>query len=79
VTVHRVRLEAPTALALQMVTALANADGVDLVSSGHPSRHGDEVVELVVEVDATPDAVDTAMRDIRAGLPDGASISFADA
>jgi hypothetical protein len=76
VTTYRVRLEAPTALALQMVTALANADGVDLVSSGHPSRHGDGVVELLVEVDATRPAVDKAMRDIRAGLPDGASVSL---
>ena len=77
-TVYRVRLEAPTTLALQTVTALADADGVDLVSSGHPSRHGDDVVELLVEVDATRAAADTAIRDISAGLPDGASISLDD-
>jgi hypothetical protein len=78
VTAYRVRLEAPTALALQMVTALADAEGVDLVSSGHPSRHGDELVELLVQVDATRAAVDTAIRDIQAGLAVGASISLDD-
>jgi len=60
---------------LKMVTALADADGVDLVSSGHPSRQRDEIVELLVEVDATRAAVDNAISEIRAGLADGASIS----
>jgi hypothetical protein len=71
-------VEAPAAGALQVVTALADADGVDLVSSGHPSKLGDETVELFVEIDGTRAAVESAIDAISASLVDGASISLDD-
>ncbi len=78
VTMYRVRVEAPTAGALQVVTALADASGVDLVSSGHPSKLTDDTVELIVEVDGSRAAVESAIDAIRDELVDGASISLDD-
>ena len=69
-------MEAPASAALQLVTALADADGVDLVSSGHPSKVSDETVELLVEVDGSQVAVESAIGAISAELADGVSISL---
>jgi hypothetical protein len=69
-------VEAPTAAALQVVTALADADGIELVSSGHPSKLDDEMVVLLVEVDGSRAAVESAIGAISAALADRASISL---
>jgi hypothetical protein len=43
VSSHRVSIHAPTALALQTVTALADAEGVDLTASEPPASSGDHM------------------------------------
>jgi hypothetical protein len=78
VTVHRIRFEGPTALVVGVVTALADADGVELVSSEPPSILGDGRVGLDVAVDGEPDAVAAAVAGLRERLPDGASVQVTD-
>lgn len=74
VTVHRIRFEGPAALAVGVATALADADGVELVSSEPPSILDDGRVGLDVAVEGAPDAVAAAAASLRGRLPDGASI-----
>jgi len=76
VSSHRVSIHAPTALALQTVTALADAEGVDLTASEPPASSGDHMVDLDVIVEGERSAVASAVDGIRAGLPSGASISL---
>ena len=76
VTAHRVSIHAPVALALQTVTALADAAGVDLTSSEPPASSGDHMVDLDVIVDGEHAAIAAAVDDVRAGLPAGSSISI---
>jgi hypothetical protein len=78
VTSYRVRFEGPAPLALQTATALADADGVDLVSSEPASTIGERGVRLEVHVEATLHAVTEALVDIRRGLPADASIALGD-
>jgi hypothetical protein len=79
VSVHRIRFVGPAALAVQVATALADAEGVDLRSSEQPTILDGGTVELDVSVDGTADDVAAAVSAIRDGLPDGASIALADA
>lgn len=74
---HRITFVGPPALALQVVTALADADGVDLTSSQPPVPHGHGTVTLDVTVDGSTEAVASAARRVRATLPDGASLDVA--
>lgn len=77
VTTHRITYEGPSSLAVPTATMLADAVGVDLRSSEPPaSKDGpwDKVV-LVLTVEGTPDAVDSAVGNLRASLPAGASIT----
>ena len=76
-TVHRIRFEGPAPLAVRVVTALADAEGVELVSSEPHSILDDGRVGLDVAVEGDPDAVAAAVADMRARLPDGASIEVA--
>ena len=78
-TVYRIRFEGPAALALRIATALADADGVELISSERPSIRDDNTVELLLAVEGTFDAVAGAVAGIRDGMPSGASIGFVDA
>jgi hypothetical protein len=78
VTVQRIRFEGPAALAMGVATALADADGVELVSSEPPSILGGGRVGLDVAVEGAPDAVAGAVAGLRERLPDGASIGVAD-
>jgi hypothetical protein len=74
VTVHRIRFEGPAAIAVGVATTLADADGVDLISSDPPASAHGGAVELDVSVEGPLDAVRAAVKHIRDGLPDGASI-----
>ncbi len=74
VNVHRIRFEGPTALAVGVATALADADGVDLTSSASPTALGDGAVALEMVVEATDDDAAAAVDAIRRDLPAGASI-----
>jgi hypothetical protein len=73
---HRLRLEGPAALALEVVTSLADADGVELVSSAQPSALDGGRVALDVTVDGERDRVADVAASIRGRLPTGASIEF---
>jgi hypothetical protein len=79
VTVHRIRFVGPAALAVQVATALADAEGVDLTSSEQPTILDGGTVELDVSVDGTAAHVAAAVSAISDGLPDGASIALVDA
>lgn len=78
VTVYRITFEGPAALALRVATALADADGVELISSEPPSVVDVDTVKLGLAVEGAPDSVTDALADIRDGLPAGASIEVAD-
>ena len=77
-TAYRIRFEGPAALALGVATALADADGVELISSEPPSILDDDMVALDVAVEGAPDAVADAVASIRDGMPRTASIEIAD-
>ena len=77
-TAYRIRFEGPAALALGVATALADADGVELISSEPPSILDDDMVALDVAVEGAPDAVADAVASIRDGMPKTASIEIAD-
>jgi hypothetical protein len=59
-----------------MATTLADADGVELVSSDQPVLAGANVVSLDVTVEGLFDDVADAVAEIRGGLPPGASIEL---
>jgi hypothetical protein len=74
---YRVRFEGPAALALRVATALADADGVELISSDQPVTLDDSMVALDVTVEGAFDAVADAVASIRGEIPSGASIEIA--
>jgi hypothetical protein len=76
VTNYRVRFEGPAALTLRVATALADADGVDLISSDQPVTLDDTMVALNVTVEGAFDAVADAVASIRGEMPSGASIAI---
>lgn len=78
VTVYRVRFEGPAALAVRVATALADADGVALISSEPLSNRVGNTLELDVAVEGALDAVTAAIASIRDGMPKGASIEIVD-
>jgi hypothetical protein len=78
VAVHRVRFEGPAALAVRVATALADADGVALISSEPPSKRDGNTVVLDVAVEGALDDVAAAIASIRDGMPKGASIEIVD-
>jgi hypothetical protein len=78
VTVYRIRFEGPASLALSVATALADADGVELISSEAPTVLAGNTVALDVAVEGAPDSVGDAVTGIRDGLPSGATIEIAD-
>jgi hypothetical protein len=75
---HRVRFEGPTALALRVATTLADADGVELISSEQPVSLGDGTVALNVIVEGEQAAVAEAVAVIRREMPPRASILIID-
>jgi len=78
VDTHRVRFEGPAALALRVATTLADADGVELISSDQPVSLGDGIVALNVMVEGEHDAVVEAVAGIRRQMPPQASIEVTD-
>jgi hypothetical protein len=77
VTAYRVRFQGPAALAVRVATALADADGVELISSDQPVVLDESMVALNVTVEGAFDAVADAVAAIRGGMPTGASIEIA--
>jgi hypothetical protein len=73
---HRVRFEGPAALALRVATTLADADGVELISSDQPLSLGDGTVALNVMVAGELDAVVDAVAGIRREMPPRATIEI---
>ena len=59
---------------MRMATALADADGVDLVSSSPPVVIDADTVQLDLSADGTHDDIADAISTIGDELPDGASI-----
>jgi hypothetical protein len=78
VTVYRIVFEGPAAMAVRVATALADADGVDLISSEPLSIVGVDTVKLGVAVEGGLESVADAIASIRDGMPTGASIEIAD-
>ena len=74
---YRVRFEGPAALALRVATALADADGVELLSSDQPVTLDHNIVALNVAVEGEFDAVADAVASIRGGMPADASLEIA--
>lgn len=75
VPTYRVTYKGPQDLAMTVATALADADGVDLTSSGRPLRaDGRVTLELVVE-GAADDILD-AVGVVRGTLPDEARLQL---
>jgi hypothetical protein len=64
-------------MAIRIATELADADGVELISSEPPSMVGSDTVKLGVVVEGTLGAVTDAVAGIRDGMPSGASIEIA--
>ena len=78
VTVFRISYRGPAALAVPVATALADAEGVELISSERPSILDGDTVALDVSVEGALDAVADAVANIRDDMPDGASIRLTD-
>ena len=75
-TTIKVKFVGPAAHALGVATALADADGVELVSSDRPATVDDGVVALGVTVEGTLDDVADAVARLRGEIPSGASIEI---
>ena len=73
---YRVRFEGPATLTLGVATELADADGVELISSEQPVVLDGGVVALDVTVEGAFDEVADAVASIRVGMPSGASIEI---
>ena len=76
--VYRIVFEGPAAMALRIATELADAEGVELISSDSPSIVGGDTVKLGVAVEGALGAVTDAVAGIRDGMPAGASIGIVD-
>ena len=77
VTKYTVRFEGPAAFALRVATALADANGVELISSAQPVTLDDSKVGLNITVDGAFDAVADAVASVRGEVPSGASVEIA--
>ncbi len=77
-TVYRISFVGPATRAVGVATALADADGVDLISSKQPFTIDADTVDLEVTVAGTRQAVADAVSSIRAGMPKGSSIEIVD-
>jgi hypothetical protein len=61
---------------LSVATAIADAEGVELISSDQPVTLGANIVALIVTVEGAFDAVADAVASIRGGMPTEASIEI---
>ena len=74
-TNYRVRFAVPPH-SLRVATALADADGVELISSDQPVTLDESRIALNVTVEGAFDAVADAVASIRGEMPSGASIEI---
>ena len=65
-------------MAVRIATELADAEGVELISSEPLSVVGADTVRLGVAVEGALESVTDAVARIRDGMPTGASIEIAD-
>jgi hypothetical protein len=75
---HQIKYEGPSSLAVRAATMLADADGVELISSRVPERgdeHDDKVL-LAFTVEGTAEAVMAAVRLVGESLPRRATITI---
>jgi hypothetical protein len=75
---HQITYEGPSSLAVRAATMLADADGVELVSSQPPERRdkaADKVV-LAFAVEGTAKAVMAAVRIVGDSLPPTATMTI---
>jgi hypothetical protein len=75
---HQITYEGPSSLAVRAATMLADADGVELVSSQPPERR-DKVADKVVlgiTVEGTAKAVTAAVRLVGESLPPSATMTI---
>ncbi len=77
-TRHQVRYEGPSALAVQVATLLADAEGIDLMSAERQDTDGSNETVLVLTIDGTTEAVTAAVGSIGTGLPEAARITVVD-
>ena len=75
-TSYGISFEGPSALTLHVATALADAEGVELISSDQPVNVADGRVALNVAVEGAYDAVADAVASVRGDLPPDASIEI---
>jgi hypothetical protein len=75
---HQITYEGPPSLAVRAATMLADADGVELVSSQPPERRdkGADKVVLAFTVEGTAKAVMAAVRLVRESLPPTATMTI---
>ena len=78
-TSHQVKYEGPPALAVQVATLLADAEGIDLKSAERRERaDGSGETVLVLTIDGTTEAMTAAVGSIEAQLPSEARITVDD-
>jgi hypothetical protein len=65
-------------MAVRVVTAVADADGVELISSDPPSRFDAGTVTLDMALEGDAESVSTALAMLRDDLRGAASIELAD-
>ena len=73
---YHVKFVGAASLAVSVATRLADAEGVELISSDPPAVLDDHKVELRVAVEGTASAVEIAIASIRAGIPGDAAIEI---
>jgi hypothetical protein len=75
---HQIKYEGPSSLAVRAATMLADADGVELVSSQPPERRdkGADTVVLAFTVEGTAKAVMAAVRLVGESLPPTATMTI---
>ena len=74
VSTHRIRFEGPSVAAVQVATALADADGVELTGSEPPKPSAPGTMVLVVTVEGDDVDIDAAVQGLQERLPEGSSL-----
>ena len=75
-TVYKIKFVGPAAIAMDVATALADADGVELTSSTKPSAVDEHTVELNFSAEGTHDDVSGAVARLGDTLPEGVTIAI---
>ena len=75
-TTHEVTYRGPSTFAVQAAALIADAAGVELTSAARADDDGspDDIVELVLTIEATPEAFAGALDAVRAELPPGVTV-----